>query len=215
MDAFPPEWFRREDEAPDAAFYAAPRFVTHLDDGAIAAVTALYRELLPAGGAILDLMSSWISHLPAEIPYARVAGLGMNEEELSANPRLTERVIQDLNEQPALPFPDASFDGAVICASIDYLVRPVEVLRDLGRALRPGAPLVITFSNRCFPMKVIEIWKHLTAGDRQQLVQMLLSAAGNWTELRAVTPIAEGLATDPLHAVTARSLGPPHRRDHG
>lgn len=148
-----------------------------------------------------------MSHLPGEVDYARVVGLGMNEPELSANPRLTELVVQDLNERPTLPFPDASFAGAGICASIDYLVHPVEVLRDLGRVLRPGAPLVVTFSNRCFPVKVIEIWKYLTATDRQRLVQMFLSAAGNWTDLRAHSPIPEGTASDPLHAVTARSLG--------
>ena len=46
------ELFRRMDESPDALFYEAPRLVTHIDDPAIAAVTQLYREHFPAGGAI-------------------------------------------------------------------------------------------------------------------------------------------------------------------
>lgn len=142
--------FRRSDESPDERFYATPRLVTHIDDRAIAAVTRLYRELFPADGIILDLMSSWVSHLPTEIEYKRVVGLGMNERELQSNPRLDDYVVRNLNENPRLPFENGEFDGVGICVSVDYLTRPVEVLREVGRVLRPGAPVVITFSNECF-----------------------------------------------------------------
>ncbi|NVO32519.1 class I SAM-dependent methyltransferase [Hymenobacter lapidiphilus] len=152
---FSADLFRRQDETPDAEFYHHPRFVAHIDDAAIAAVTQLYREYFPPNSALLDLMSSWISHLPAEIAYPRVVGLGMNAAELRANPRLSAHLVQDLNEQPTLPFQNQEFDGAAICVSIDYLTQPVAVLRELARVLRPGAPLVITFSNRCFPSKAI------------------------------------------------------------
>ena len=121
----PEEAFRRCDETPDEDFYHTPRLVTHIDDRAIAAVTQLYRELFPPGGAILDLMSSWVSHLPPEIEYRRVIGLGMNEEELRRNPRLDEYVVQNLNRTPVLPFGDGEFEGVGICVSIDYLIRPV------------------------------------------------------------------------------------------
>ena len=125
----PPGAFRREDEAPDEEFYRAARLVTHIDQGAIDAVTQLYREYFPPTGAVLDLMSSWISHLPPEAAYGRVAGLGMNATELAKNPRLTEWVVHDLNRDPRLPFGDAEFDGAGLCVSIDYLTQPVTVLR--------------------------------------------------------------------------------------
>jgi len=125
--------------------------VTHIDDRAIAAVTQLYREFFPRGGEILDLMSSWVSHLPPEVVYRRVIGLGMNEVELRRNPRLDTYVVQNLNTNPRLPFGEAEFDGAGICVSIDYLTRPVEVLREVGRVLKADAPLVITFSNGCLP----------------------------------------------------------------
>ena len=134
----PAEAFRKADPSPDAAFYRQPRFVTHIDDGAIAAVTAVYREVLPADGDILDLMSSWVSHLPPEVQYRSVTGLGMNEAELAANPRLTTNIVQDLNADPALPFADGAFDGAGLCVSVQYLQRPVEVFRDVRRTLRPG-----------------------------------------------------------------------------
>ncbi len=147
MARIPEEAFRRQDESPDEEFYRIPRLVTHIDERAIAAVTQLYRELFPAGGEILDLMSSWVSHLPEEVRYERVVGLGMNEVELRENPRLHEYVVQNLNKHPQLPFEDAEFDGAGICVSIDYLTRPIEVLREVGRVLKAGAPLVITFSN--------------------------------------------------------------------
>ena len=130
MSSLPEEAFRRTDEAPDEEFYRTPRLVTHIDDQAIAAVTQLYREFFSAGGEILDLMSSWVSHLPPEIEYRRVIGLGMNEVELRRNDRLHSYVVQNLNTDPRLPFGDAEFDGAGICVSIDYLTRPVEVLRE-------------------------------------------------------------------------------------
>ncbi|MGH3087767.1 MAG: class I SAM-dependent methyltransferase, partial [Rubrobacteraceae bacterium] len=160
-EPLPPEAFRRYDEAPDEEFYGFPRFVTHIDDAAIAAVTQLYREFFPPGGAVLDLMSSWVSHLPPEIEYSRVSGLGMNEEELEKNPRLGDFVVHDLNADPRLPYDAAEFDGCGICVSIDYLTRPVDVLREVGRVLKPKAPLIITFSNRCFPEKAVAVWHTL------------------------------------------------------
>ncbi|HKZ05352.1 MAG TPA: methyltransferase domain-containing protein [Methylomirabilota bacterium] len=202
VPGLPPGAFQRLDEGPDAEFYAAPRFVTHIDDGAIAAVTALYREHFPPGGAVLDLMSSWVSHLPAEARYQKVVGLGMNAEELRANPRLDAWVVHDLNAQPRLPFADGAFDAAGCCVSIDYLVRPVEVLRDLGRVLRPGAPLVITFSNRRFPTKVIALWESLDDDGRAALVTHYLRAAAAWTAPLALD--RSPAAGDPLFAVVAR-----------
>jgi SAM-dependent methyltransferase len=207
----PAEWFQRHDEAPDAAFYAAPRLVTHIDAGAIAAVTDLYRASLPPGGAILDLMSSWVSHLPPEVPYRRVAGLGMNRRELEANPRLSEFVVQDLNTLPTLPYAEAEFDGAGICVSIQYLTRPAEVLRDVGRVLRVGAPLVISFSNRCFPAKAVAVWQSLDDAGHARLIERYLQAAGNWTGVESLDRSPHGATGaplgDPLYAVVARSTG--------
>ncbi len=151
MDDFPPGAFRKTDSAPDGAFYAQARLVAHIDDAAIAAVTQLYREALPPGGMILDLMGSWISHLPEDVAFARVTGHGMNAAELSANRRLDEWFVQDLNADPVLSLATAQFDGACLCVSIQYLQQPVAVLQEVARVLRPGSPLVITFSNRCFP----------------------------------------------------------------
>jgi SAM-dependent methyltransferase len=200
----PPDAFRRLDESPDPEFYREPRLVTHIDDGAIAAVTQLYREWLPAGGAILDLMSSWISHLPPEVSYRYVAGLGLNAEELAANRRLESFVVHDLNAQPKLPFADSMFDAVCICVSIDYLTNPVSVIRDVGRVVVPNGPLVITFSNRCFPTKAIAIWNHLSGSGQQQLVAYYFAEAGNWDCVVPVTPIPEHGPGDPLFAVIGR-----------
>src|SRR5262249_48604492 len=120
-----------------------------IDDVAIAAITDLYREVMPPGGAILDLMSSWVGHLPPEIDYRRVVGLGTDACLLSENPFLDEGRVQDLNRTPRLPFNTGEFDGATICAAIQHLTRPSEVLREVARVLKPGAPLVVTFSQRC------------------------------------------------------------------
>src|SRR6201982_1099015 len=80
-------------------FYEPPRLVCPIDDGAIAALTEFYRVALPAGGVLLDLMSSWISHLPPEIDYAEVIGHGMNAAELAAHPRFNRWFVPHLNRQ--------------------------------------------------------------------------------------------------------------------
>lgn len=194
--------FARLDPAPDAEFYAFPRLVQHIDDGAIAAVTGLYREFLPPGGEILDLMSSWVSHLPADIEYGGVTGLGMNPEELDANPRLARRVVQDLNANPVLPWQDGMFDAAAICVSVQYLQRPIEVFDELARVLRPGAPLVVTFSNRCFPSKAVAIWRALQGPQHQQLVTAYMQKTG-FTKLTQRSLVPE--TGDPLWAVIGRA----------
>ena len=208
-DPLPAAWFRRTDESPDENFYAMPRFVTHIDDGAIAAVTQLYREYFPAGGAVLDLMSSWVSHLPPEVQYHRVAGLGMNREELAANPRLSEFAVQNLNEDTRLPYGDGEFDAAGLCVSIDYLTDPIAVLRETARVLRPGAPFVVTFSNRCFPTKAVAIWHALEDADRCGVVAAFFRAAGAELWSRAeILDRSPGGGGDPLYAVVSRRQEP-------
>ena len=207
-EPLPPEWFRRADETPDEAFYATPRLVTHIDDAAIAAVTQLYREYFPPDGCVLDLMSSWVSHLPPEVTYPLVIGVGMNRDELLANRQLSSHLVWNLNANPNLPFGDAQFDAAGLCVSIDYLADPVAVLRDVARVLRPGAPLVVTFSNRCFPTKAVAVWHALDDAGRCQLVAALFRAAGAelWTpaEILDRSPSRRG---DPLFAVVSRRQG--------
>ena len=194
---------RRQDERDDAAFYAVPRLVTHIDDAAIDAVTDLYRRVIPAGGDVLDLMSSWVSHLPPEVGYGRVVGLGMNAAELSRNPRLTGRVVRDLNADPTLPFADGEFDAAACCASIDYLVRPAAVCREVRRVLRPGGVFAVTFSNRLFPTKATLAWLSETEPGRVALAAGYLRDGGFASvdaDARSLTPPGG----DPLWAIVGR-----------
>jgi SAM-dependent methyltransferase len=195
-----PQAFARVDESPDERFYDQPRFVEHIDEAAIADVVRLHRERLPAGGEILDLMSSWVSHLPSDVAYARVVGLGMNAAELAKNPRLDAAVVHDLNASAALPFPDASMDAAVICVSIQYLTDPIAVLRDLRRVVRSGGLTVVTFSNRCFPTKAVAIWQALDSHGHLALVTKYFASAG-WAATEQVT--SPRRPHDPLYAVIA------------
>jgi len=198
---FSPGFFERDDPSPDATFYSWPRFVTHIDDQAIAAVGDLYDEL-GITGEVLDVMSSWISHF-RQAPR-RLTVLGMSQAELEANPMADDLVVHDLNHEPRLPFEPSSFDAALCCVSVDYLTCPVEVFADIARILRPGAPFVCTFSNRCFPTKAIRGWLH--SGDEAHcaIVASYFRLAGGWDEPVAErrTPLRHG--GDPLFAVWAR-----------
>lgn len=200
-----PEHFRRADESDDALFYEHARLVTHIDDAAIAALTRFYAGLLPEGGAVLDLMSSWVSHLPANVSYSGVTGLGMNGEELDANARLTARVVQNLNADPTLPFDDASFDAALVTVSVQYLTRPAEVFSEVGRVLRPGAPFAVAYSNRCFPTKAVAVWQSLNNREHADLIGLYFRLSGRFGRAQAYD-ISPGAGSDPMYVVVARAL---------
>lgn len=199
-EAFPDGFFDRVDPAPDSDFYGAPRLVTHIDPAARAAVGDLYRSL-GIGGDVLDLMSSWISHFP--VTPARLVGLGLNEAELRENRQLADRVVQDVNREPGLPFKDASFDHAVCCVSVDYQVRPVEVFAEVGRVLRPGGLFVITFSDRCFPTKAIRGWLESDDAGHVAIVATYFRFSGRFAPAEAALCTDPGGGGDPLYGVWA------------
>lgn len=195
--------FGKQDQSDDLAFYAPPRLVTHIDERATAALTAFYRSLLPEDGRVLDLMSSWVSHLPEDRRFAEVVGHGMNAQELGANPRLDRWFVQDLNGDPALPLQDRAFDAALCCVGVQYLQHPVAVFAEVRRVLIAGAPFIVSFSNRCFPTKAVAIWRALDIAGHTALVRLYLERAGFadvTTEL-----LADGRTSDPLVAVIGRA----------
>lgn len=201
-----PQFFRRVDETDDSLFYEQPRLVTHIDDQAIEALTAFYGQVLEGKRAVLDLMSSWISHLPDDVQLERVAGLGLNADELSENPRLTERVVQDLNADPVLPFEDDSFDAAIVSVSVQYLVRPVEVFAEVGRVLKAGSPFAVAYSNRMFPTKAVAIWQQLGDVEHADLIGLYFRLSGAFEDVRAFN-ISPGPGSDPMFVVVAKASG--------
>ena len=195
--------FTRDDESLDGDFYSFPRKVVHIDDGAIAALGTLYAEILPKDGRLLDLMSSWRSHLPQGFGTGAVVGLGMNAEEMADNPQLAGHVVHDVNRASQLPFDDAEFDGAMCAVSIQYVVHPVLLLREVRRVLKPGAPFVVSFSNRCFPTKAVAVWLDTTDEQHVALVRSYFHAAGGFSDIQdAERSAGRG---DPLYAVWARA----------
>jgi len=203
--ALPRDLFARIDPSPDRLFYAAPRLVTHIDDATIAALTDYYRDVLRPGSAILDLMSSWVSHLPGESEFARVAGLGMNGEELAANPRLTDHCVQDLNARPELPYPPESFDAVLNAVSVQYLIHPLEVFAEVRRVLRSGGISIVAMSHRCFPTKAIRAFHVLPRDGRLELVARFHMLAGGFDEPALIDRSPAG--ADPLWIVAARRSG--------
>ncbi len=169
-DFFSEKALSREDATPDSLFYREPRFVQHIDDTAIEVVKSTYGRFLKDGMAVLDLMSSWKSHLPDELNLGRVAGLGLNDRELGKNSRLSETVVQDLNQYPQLPFASDSFDAVVCTVSVEYLNNPTAVFDEVARVLRSNGYFIATVSNRWFPTKAIRIWKELHEFERMGMI---------------------------------------------
>jgi hypothetical protein len=208
--SFPPECFDRSDDSDDSLFYTFPRLVVHIDDHAIGAAKALYKELLPPGGVYLDLMSSWRSHLPDDLKPQRVIGLGMNAQEMAENPQLGKHVVHDLNANPVLPFETSIFDAVICSVSVQYMTRPVEIFSDVNRVLKPGGVFVLTFSNRCFPTKAVAVWLSATDQQHISLVTQYFEESGNWRGIRSAQYVAKPPQRgDPLFAVWGLKMDDP------
>jgi SAM-dependent methyltransferase len=203
----------QQDDRPDRAFYQEPRLVQHVDEQFRERLTDLYRRQLGAGDEVLDLMSSWVSHLPDELGLGRVAGHGMNEEELAANERLTEYFVQDLNETQGLPLETGAFDAALCAVSVQYLRHPEQVFAEVARVLRPGGIFIVSFSNRMFAQKAIRAWRTASGPGRLQLVKQYFEAVEAFQEPTTIreNPFVPptrrfwGGAPDPFYAVSARA----------
>jgi SAM-dependent methyltransferase len=182
-DFFTSKAFDRGDPADDRLFYRQPRFVQHIDARAIETIQRLYARLIPEDSRVLDLMSSWTSHLPDSLKTRSVDGLGLNAEELAANQRLSRRVVQDLNRDTHLPFDDGAFDAAVCTVSVEYLTRPFDVFEEMARVLAPGGIFIVTFSNRWFPPKAIRVWTEIHPFERMGLVREYFSRSGRFAKL--------------------------------
>ena len=174
----PAKWFERVDNSPDEAFYVQPRMVAHIDALTIDALTDFYREFIPAHADVLDLMSSWISHLPDDLPLGQVSGLGMNGEELANNPHLKDWCVHNLNTDPKLPYATHQFDRITLAVSIQYLTNPVEVMASAYDKLKPGGRICVAMSHRLFPTKAIAAFQQMSVEDRVQLVTHYLQEGG-------------------------------------
>ncbi|OYQ67333.1 SAM-dependent methyltransferase [Pseudanabaena sp. SR411] len=205
------------DNSDDALFYDYPRFVTHVDDRFIQQLTELYRQRLQTNTRILDLMSSWVSHLPEDMEFSHVEGHGLNAEELSRNPRLNHYFVQNLNQQQVLPFADQSFDAVLNTVSVQYLQYPEAVFAEIHRVLKVGGIAIISFSNRMFYQKAIQAWRDGEESDRTKLVFKYFASVPKGfsrPELVAnVRPSSPFLAmfgmasSDPFYAVVATRCG--------
>jgi SAM-dependent methyltransferase len=204
------------DDTDDHLFYAYPRFVTHVDEGFIQQLTELYRQHLKPNTRIFDMMSSWVSHLPGEIDFEHIEGHGLNSEELARNARLNHYFVQNINENPQLPLPDQHFDAVLNCVSVQYIQYPEAVFSEIYRILKPGGVAIISFSNRMFFQKAIQIWREASESARVELVKHYFTSVPGFTTPEVIvnrSTVPEFLqwlgmsGADPFYAVMA------YRRD--
>jgi len=214
-DYFSDGAFERDDERPDTVFYQNPRLVHHIDETAREMVRNTYARFLADGMRVLDLMSSWQSHVPARLHMDRFVGLGLNREELENNSQLSEFVVHDLNADPTLPFDANTFDAVINTASVEYLTEPLAVFREVNRILRPEGHFIVTFSNRWFPTKAIRVWQELHEFERMGLVLEYFLRAGEFNDLQTYSIrglprphddkyYPELMFSDPIYAVWGR-----------
>ncbi len=195
-DYFAENAFSKKDGRPDEIFYGSPRFVQHIDDTAIEMVRNTYGRFLSGGMRVLDLMSSWQSHVPEKVPLKFLTGLGLNMEELKRNRQLTDFTVQDLNVNKVLPYPDDTFEAVLNTVSVEYLTDPIAIFKEVARVLRPGGHFIVTFSNRWFPPKAIKIWEELHDFERMGLVSEYFIRSGGFAN---------------LHTYSIRGLPRPHK----
>lgn len=186
-DFFSGQPFSRQDNEEDGRFYATPRLVNHVDHTAIEQISKIYRGFLKPDTAVLDLMSSWTSHIPSGTSLGRLTGLGLNEEELQANRQLTDYVLHDLNINPKLPFGDNTYHTVLCTVSVEYLTRPFEVFEEINRILKPGGCFIVTFSDRWFPSKAVRIWREIHEFERIGLIIEYFLASGRYRDIETVS----------------------------
>jgi FKBP-type peptidyl-prolyl cis-trans isomerase 2 len=209
--------FVRENEGDDIFFYKEPRLVTHIDETALAVVRNIYGNLLQNGMKVLDLMSSWKSHIPNNIMLKSVVGLGLNKNEMENNNQLTGYIIHNLNTHPYLPFDDNHFDAVICTVSFEYMASPLEVFQDVSRILKPGGYFIVVFSNRWFPQKVVKIWTELHEFERIGFVMEFLLQSGKYSNLKTYSMrgllrpqddkyYTNGAMSDPVYAVWGNTI---------
>jgi SAM-dependent methyltransferase len=206
---FIPEDFFRTDNNDDGWFYTVPKLVYHIDEPAVAALTQYYRNNIKPGSKILDICSSWVSHYPLEFPETmkEICATGMSPLELQFNDQLTGGyAATDLNVETKLPYPDSSFDVVTCVVSIDYLVHPIEILKEVHRVLRPGGKMIISQSNRCFPTKAIAMWLNMNDRQHLELINGYFQYAGGFNPRNAfdiTATLPDSGYRDPMFIVEA------------
>ena len=198
------QFFAKEDTSDDSLFYEIPRLVTHIDDNACMVLKGFYRSLLKDGDSVLDLMSSWVSHLPEDINYSKVSAQGMNKVELEANPQLTDFIVQNLNINQVLSYGDEEFDLCTIAVSVQYLTSPVRVFEEIARVLKPNGKCCVSFSNRMFPTKAILAWRMSSNQDHCNLVSQYFKKTEIFAEVKVERLVEENGYYDPLFAVIGK-----------
>ncbi len=175
----------KDDNSEDSLFYLEPRFVNHLDEAFRNRLTKLYEERINRNAVVLDLMSSWVSHLPPGIRYKKVIGHGLNRIELESNKRLDCFWTQDFNSDQKIPLDDSSVDICLMVAAWQYLQYPEKLAFNLKRVVKHNGKLIVSFSNRAFWSKAPRVWTQGSDVDHINYIKSVLIAQG-WSNLEYI-----------------------------
>lgn len=198
----------REDETADPIFYKPERLVHHVDTTASKHLSNIYASFLSKGDQVLDLMAGWVSHLPENLGLSEVVGLGMNLNEMNANPALTQKIVHDLNADTVLPLEDAQLDAVICSLSIEYLTRPKAILKEVLRVLKPGGRFIVGFSNRFFPEKAFKGWEAMHDFERMGFVLALIETASQFQNLETYSVRGYPRPYDDRHFPSLRHSDP-------
>ncbi len=202
---YPESSFDREDESDDSLFYLEPRLLVHIDDAAINELENYLSDQLPERAIILDLMTSWRSHIPENLVMNEVYGLGMNAEEMSGNPQLNQWIVKDINKDSHLPYEENLFDAVMVIVSVQYMTDPISIFKEVNRVLKKTGKFHVVYSNRMFPTKATKIWKVFNDIERANLIGSYFANSGSWSVPNAVNLSPTGnFPSDPLFAVSAQ-----------
>lgn len=113
---------------------------------------------LPNGANVLEVACGWrLDSIEIAQAGKNITAVDLSEQAIPISQSLAKQAgVEDkisfaTADAANLPFQDDVFDGAFIAASIHHLPDPLEALKEMGRVVKPGAPVVLGVEPNSWP----------------------------------------------------------------